>query len=83
MISDLARTRVSHLADVIHPRPATRVGRGRLVYAIRFKGVALASPVRDVERATRSAIMMLGFATTKAAYDMFRGPIRYPRRGRC
>ena len=36
----------------------------------------------DLMSATRYAIMMLRFATTKAAYDKFRAPIRYPKRGR-
>ena len=33
----------------------------------------------DLMAATRYAIMMLRFATTKALYDKFRGPIEYPK----
>jgi hypothetical protein len=33
----------------------------------------------DLMSATRYAIMMLRFASTKAAYDRFRRPIEYPR----
>jgi hypothetical protein len=34
----------------------------------------------DLMAATRYAIMMLRFASTKIAYDKFRAPIRYPNR---
>jgi len=34
----------------------------------------------DLMSATRYAVMMLRFASTKAVYDKFRSPIRYPRR---
>jgi hypothetical protein len=37
----------------------------------------------DLMSATRYAIMMLRFASTKAAYDSFRRPIEYPRVGWC
>ena len=37
----------------------------------------------DLMSATRYAIMMLRFASTKAAYDRFRRPIEYPRVGWC
>ena len=33
----------------------------------------------DLMAATRYAIMMLRFASTKASYDKFRPPIEYPR----
>ena len=33
----------------------------------------------DLMAATRYAIMMLRFASTKAAYDKFRRPIEYPK----
>jgi hypothetical protein len=33
----------------------------------------------DLMSATRYALMMLRFASTKAAYDKFRRPIVYPR----
>jgi hypothetical protein len=33
----------------------------------------------DLMAATRYAIMMLRFASTKAFYDKFRGPIEYPK----
>ena len=33
----------------------------------------------DLMAATRYAIMMLRFASTKALYDKFRGPIEYPK----
>ena len=35
----------------------------------------------DPMSATRYAIVMLRFATAKAAHDKFRAPIRYPSRG--
>jgi hypothetical protein len=35
----------------------------------------------DLMSATRYAVMMLRHASTKAAYDKFRTPIRYPKRG--
>jgi len=34
----------------------------------------------DLMAATRYAIMMLRFASTKATYDKFRAPIKYPKR---
>ena len=33
----------------------------------------------DLMAATRYALMMLRFASTKAAYDSFRRPLQYPR----
>jgi hypothetical protein len=33
----------------------------------------------DLMAATRYGIMMLRFASTKAAYDKFRSPIEYPK----
>ena len=33
----------------------------------------------DLMAATRYGIMMLRFASTKAAYDKFRRPIEYPK----
>jgi len=37
----------------------------------------------DLMSATRYAIMMLRYATTKAHYDKFRAPIRYPKTWKC
>src|SRR5262245_65345183 len=35
----------------------------------------------DLMCATRYALMMLRFASTKAAYDKFRGPLNYRKQG--
>ena len=35
----------------------------------------------DLISATRDAMMMLRFTSTKAAYDKFRAPICYPKNG--